>query len=481
MNVLTRDLIRKSEENAVNCGDFSFLKLMEIAGSKAADVILKHYDVKNKRVLVLCGNGNNGGDGFVIANKLLQNGADVSVFLPLGAPKTESAAYYFSLLPQNIVCNNLLSEFDLIIDAIFGIGLCRPLNEELSQLIDKINNWGGIKIAVDIPSGISCDSGEALGKAFKSDLTITFIAPKPCFYLPPAADYYKTLEVVDIGVTPLESNIKLLTAPTLPERPKSSHKGTFGTALLVCGSYGMAGAAILATRAALKSGVGIAKCLIPKSIYKILTVAVPEAVYLPKTNTLKGGLSAFINIKPALQKTSAVLFGCGLSNTKHTKILLQKLIKNANCPIVIDADGINALACCIDLLKKANAPIILTPHPAEMARLIKSDVKTVEANRITIATDFAKQYNCILVLKGANTIVADPSGEIYFNTLGNSGMATGGSGDVLSGITVSLLAQGLTPVEAAKAAIYLHSLAADKAAKITGEAALLPSDIIEAL
>ena len=481
MNVLTRDLIKKSEENAVNCGDFSFIKLMDIAGTKAADVILKHYDVKNKKVLVLCGNGNNGGDGFVIANKLMQNGADVSVFLPLGTPKTESALYYFSLLPQNIVCDNLSGEFDFIIDAIFGIGLCRSLDEDLISLINKINNMSGVKIAVDIPSGINCDNGEVLGNAFKSDLTITFIAPKPCFYLLTCADYYKTLEIVDIGVTPLESDVKLLSAPTLPERPKISHKGTFGTALLICGSYGMAGAAILATRAALKSGVGIAKCLIPKSIYKILTVAVPEAVCLPKISTLKGGLSAFVNIKSALQKTSAVLFGCGLSNTVHTKMLLKKLIKSNSCPLIIDADGINALAGCIQLLKKANAPIILTPHPAEMARLIKSDVKTVEANRITIARNFAKQYNCILVLKGANTLITDPSGKVYFNTLGNSGMATGGSGDVLSGIIVSLLAQGLPPIEAANAAVYLHSLAADKAAKITGEAGLLPSDIIEAL
>ncbi len=481
MNVLTRDLIKKSEENAVNCGDFSFIKLMDIAGTKAADVILKHYDVKNERVLVLCGNGNNGGDGFVIANKLMQNGADVSVFLPLGTPKTESALHYFSLIPQNIICDNLSGEFDFIIDAIFGIGLCRSLDEDLISLINKINNMSGVKIAIDIPSGINCDNGEVLGNAFKSDLTITFIAPKPCFYLPTCADYYKTLEIVDIGVTPLESNVKLLSAPTLPERPKISHKGTFGTALLICGSYGMAGAAILATRAALKSGVGIAKCLIPKSIYKILTVAVPEAVCLPKMSTLKGGLSAFVNIKSALQKTSAVLFGCGLSNTVHTKMLLKKLIKSNSCPLVIDADGINALAGCIDLLKKANAPIILTPHPAEMARLIKSDVKTVEANRITIARNFAKQYNCILVLKGANTLITDPSGKVYFNTLGNSGMATGGSGDVLSGIIVSLLAQGLPPIEAANAAVYLHSLAADKAAKITGEAGLLPSDIIEAL
>ena len=481
MNVLTRNLIKLSEENAVNCGDFSFADLMHTAGTKAAEEIIKNYDIKNKKVAVICGNGNNGGDGFVIANHLLQNGAEVSVFLPVGIPKTENAKHYFSLLPQSIIFESFSGEFDIIIDAVFGIGLCRNLSEELITLINKLNSQAAVRIAVDIPSGIDCDTGLVLGNAFKADLTVTFIAPKPCFYLPYATDYCGKVEIIDIGVKPQQSNLKLLSNPVLPTRPKNSHKGTFGTALLICGSYGMAGAAILATKACLKSGVGIAKCLVPKSIYPILTTAVPEAVCLPETQTLKGGLSSLISLKPALLKTNAVLFGCGLSNTKHTIRLLKKLIKNCTVPIVIDADGINALANRIDLLKKANASIILTPHPAEMARLLKCDVKTVEQNRIKIATDFAKAHNCILVLKGSNTLIVDPNSNVYINTLGNNGMATGGSGDVLSGITVSLLAQGLSPIDAAKAAVYLHSLSADNAAKITGEAGLIPSDMIEAL
>lgn len=481
MDVLTRDLIKLSEENAVNCGDFSFADLMLAAGNKASEIIKNNYEVKNKKIAVICGNGNNGGDGFVIANNLLQNGAEVSAFLPLGKPKTENASYYFSLLPQNIVKENLDSEFDIIIDAVFGIGLCRNLSDDLIKLINKLNEQNAIKIAVDIPSGIDCDTGEVLGAAFKADLTVTFISPKPCFYLPSASEFCGNVEVADIGVKPLESNLTLLPKPVLPERNKNSHKGTFGTALLICGSYGMAGAAILATRACLKSGVGIAKCLVPKSIYPILTVAIPEAVCLPKAQTLKGGLSSFIDLKPALLKADAVLFGCGLSNTKRTFKLLNKLITNCDCPIVIDADGINALANRINLLKKANASIILTPHPAEMARLLKTDVKTVEQNRIQIARDFASEYNCVLVLKGSNTLIAEPSGNVYINTLGNSGMATGGSGDVLSGITVSLLAQGMNTVNAAKAAVYLHSLSADNAVKAAGEAGLLPSDMIEAL
>ncbi len=481
MKVLTRSLIRESEENAVNCGDFSFLELMKTAGGNAAEIIINKYDLKNKKVAVLCGNGNNGGDGFVIANSLLKAEANVSVFLPLGNPKTEHALHYFSLLPKNIIKNEFSGEFDFIIDAVFGIGLCRNLSDVLISLINNVNNQNAVKIAVDIPSGINCDTGEILGGAFKADLTITFIAPKPCFYLPSSSEFCGEVMVCDIGVKPIDSNLNLLYNPALPRRPKNSHKGTFGTALLICGSYGMAGAAILSTKAALRSGLGIAKCMMPKSIYKIITTAIPEAVCLPKSQALKGTLSPFINLKPALEKTNAVLFGCGLSNSHSTFILLKKLIKTAKCPIIIDADGINALAKRIDLLKKANAPIILTPHPAEMSRLLKCDVKTVETNRIEVATNFAKQYNCILVLKGSNTLVATPSGEIFINAIGNSGMATGGSGDVLAGIIVSLLAQGLSPIEAAKSAVYMHSHAADQIAKLIGEAALLPSDMIEAL
>ena len=481
MKVLTRDLIKRSEENAVNCGDFSFITLMKNAGTAAANIIKDSYDIKEKRVAVICGNGNNGGDGFVIAKLLLDYGCSVKVFLPLGNPKTETAAHYFSYLPKDIIYTDFSGEFDIIIDALFGIGLCRDLNEGLSRLIEDINRRNAVKIAVDIPSGIDCDSGKALGTAFKADLTVTFIALKPCFLLPDAVDICGDVSVADIGVTPMDSNYETLSAPVLPKRPKSSHKGTFGTALLICGSYGMAGAAILATRGALRSGLGIAKCLLPKSIYPILTIAVPEAVCLPAKETFKGTLSPFINLKSALSKTSAVLIGCGLGNNRSTLKILKKLIKYSDKPIVIDADGINALSNCIDLLKKANAPIILTPHPAEMARLSKCDIKAVEQNRISIALSFAKEYNCVLVLKGTNTIVASPDGRLFFNTLGNSGMATGGSGDVLAGITVSLLAQGLSPIEAAKSAVYLHSLAGDKAAEKHGEAALMPGDIIEAL
>ncbi len=480
MKVLTKDLIKVSEENAVHSGSFSFLELMKIAGDTASKIICENYDVKNKKIAVVCGNGNNGGDGFVIAENLKQAGALVTVITPLGEPLTDSAKHYFNLLsvPKNDIFEDC---YDIVIDAMFGIGLNRRVNDELINLFQKINSSNSIKISIDIPSGIECDTGKILGGCIKSDLCITFIALKPCFMLPPATDYCGKVIVADIGVTPTDFKYQTIEKPTLPERKPNSHKGTFGTALLLCGSYGMLGAAILSARACLRSGVGIAKCVIAKSIYNAFTCAVPEAVCLPSKQTLKGTLRSNINIKKATEKVSAILIGCGLGNNRHTRKLLKKVILNAKVPLVIDADGINALSVNINILKKTNAPIILTPHPAEMARLTGLTVAEIEENRVKIATEFSEKFNCHLVLKGANTIVASPDGQIFFNICGNTGLATGGSGDVLAGIVVSLLAQGLPVLDAIKGAVYIHSDTADKVCELKSEHALLPSDIIEAL
>lgn len=481
MDVLTKDLIKLSEENSVQSGAFSFLTLMKNAGDTATKIILERYNVENKKVAVVCGNGNNGGDGFVIAQNLKNSGAKVTVVLPLGEPVTESAKHYFSALCEVEITEALNGEYDIIIDAIFGIGLNRPLGSEIISLINTINSIEALKISIDIPSGIECDTGKVLGACVKADFTVTFIALKPCFMLPPATDYTGEVAVADIGVNLCGYKYKTIEAPVLPERKVNSHKGTFGTAVMFCGSYGMAGAAILSARACLRSGVGIAKCVIPKDIYKILTCAVPEAVCVIAKQTLKGTFKANIDFKKALEKATAVLVGCGIGNNRHTQKLVKKLVLNTKLPLVIDADGINALALNINILKKTNAPIILTPHPAEMSRLTGLSVKEIEQKRVQTATRFAKEYNCILVLKGSNTLIASPDGQVYFNMCGNSGMATGGSGDVLAGIIVSYLAQGQSTLDAVKAAVYVHSNTADMVAKIKGERALMPSDIIEAL
>ena len=482
MSVLTVDLIRKSEEEAVKSGTFSFTQLMHTAGTAAGEIINQKFACKGKSVLVICGNGNNGGDGFVIADYLLKMGADVNIMLPLGSPQTADAKFYFDKLCNIKTVKTFKNCYDLVIDAIFGIGLSRPLSDDLVALIKDINNADCTRIAVDIPSGICADTGRILGVCFDADLTITFIALKPCFLLPPASDFCGETMVADIGVIPVGIAYALNKPPVFKKRRRNSHKGTFGTALLICGSYGMAGAAILSTRAALRSGVGIAKCLICEGIYNGFTAAVPEAVCLPTKQTENGAFdSEFVNIKALTDKCDALLFGCGVSQSEDTEKILKDIIKNCSIPTIIDADGINLLSRRIELLRESKVPLILTPHPAEMARLLGCTVKEIEADRIGIAKDFAQRYGCTLILKGADTVIAEPDGCITLNLGGNPGLSTGGSGDVLAGIIVSLLAQGYSASSAVKAAVYMHSEAGKKAAQKRSFAAMIPSDIIEEL
>ncbi len=481
MRVLTKNSVEESEKNAVQSGAFSFRELMENAGNRAAEIIMREYAVENKKIALLCGSGNNGGDGFVTARRLFEYGADVTVITPCGKPATENALFYYEKLDGIRITDTFEGEFDIIIDALFGIGLNREMSAELISLIERVNQADAVRIAIDLPSGVHADSGRVLGAAFDAELTVTFIALKPCFVLPPASDYCGRVITADIGVTPVEKDYYVTEAPEFPKRRHNSHKGSYGTALLVCGSYGMAGAAILACRAALRSGVGIAKCVLCDGIYPAFTAAVPEAVCLPVKQSENGTFADGILADEYLKGADAVLFGCGVGKGENIKALLEKLIISADLPLVLDADGINALASGIELLKKSNAPIIITPHPGEMARLVGKTTAEVESDRINTARSFAQEYNCIVVLKGADTIVASPDGEISFNLPGNPGMAKGGSGDVLAGICVSLLAQGLEPLKAAKAAVYLHSTAGDKAARKRGERAMLPSDIIEEL
>ncbi|MGN1434078.1 MAG: NAD(P)H-hydrate dehydratase [Ruminococcus sp.] len=264
------------------------------------------------------------------------------------------------------------------------------------------------------------------------------------------------------------------------DRPDDANKGTLGSLLCICGCYGMAGAAVMAGKAALRCGLGLLKTALPKSIYPIAAGAIFESVFFPLEETPDGKISKN-NIDFLLceaEKSSAVLIGCGLSMCDDTKTLVNSFIENCTKPLVLDADALNCVAENPDILKKAKAPIIITPHPGEMARLLKSTPKAVNENRAEIATDFAKEYGVVTVLKGAGTVIASHDGRVMINRTGNSGMATGGSGDVLAGMTGSLLAQGAKPFDAAAAAVYLHGLAGDIAAEKLGRISMLPTDLI---
>lgn len=274
---------------------------------------------------------------------------------------------------------------------------------------------------------------------------------------------------------------RLLFNKAVFNRPDDSNKGTLGSLLCICGSYGMAGAAIMAGKAALKSGIGLLKIAVPKSIYPVCATNILESVYYPLEETSNGVISSKNTdfLLEMCEKSSAVVIGCGLSVCDDTKNLVQSVITNCEKPLVIDADALNCICNKPEILKNLKAPAIITPHPGEMARLLHSTPKTVNSSRENTAINFAKKFGVVTVLKGAGTIIASPDGEVYINHTGNSGMATGGSGDVLSGIIGSLLAQGASPINAAAAGVFLHGTIGDLAAEKLGKISMLPTDMID--
>lgn len=274
---------------------------------------------------------------------------------------------------------------------------------------------------------------------------------------------------------------RLLFNKAVFNRPDDSNKGTLGSLLCICGSYGMAGAAIMAGKAALRCGIGLLKIAVPKSIYPVCATNILESVYYPLEETSNGVISSKNTdfLLEMCEKSSAVVIGCGLSVCDDTKNLVQSVITNCEKPLVIDADALNCICNKPEILKNLKAPAIITPHPGEMARLLHSTPKTVNSNRENTAINFAKKFGVVTVLKGAGTIIASPDGEVYINHTGNSGMATGGSGDVLSGIIGSLLAQGVAPINAAAAGVFLHGTIGDLAAEKLGKISMLPTDMID--
>ena len=481
MKVLNLEQIRTAEENAVSSGIFSYPALMRNAGCAATEIICKNYDVQNKKATVVCGVGNNGGDGLVVAQGLSNAGAVVTVSAPLGGVRTDTAKQMLPLSPDIVFTDRIEGDCDILIDALFGIGLDRPLEGSAADAVEQMNMSDALKIALDLPSGVMCDGG-GVATAFRADLTITFIALKPCHLLPPASQYCGRVEVADIGVKTGDYEYLTTECPKKTPRPKNCHKGTFGTALLICSSYGMCGAGILAVRAALVSGVGIAKAVVCDKNYTAFCTAVPEAVTLPVPTSASGIPVVDENtFKQAISSCDAMLIGCGLSNCEDTARLVKRALSVTNIPTVIDADGINVLRGDINIIGKIKAPVIITPHPAEMARLCGVDTADIEKDRVGYARRFAVNSSCIVVLKGANTVIASPDGRVFFNTTGNPSLATGGSGDVLAGMIVSHLAQGKSALRSALDSVWLHGNAADVAVTHMNEAAVLPSDIIEEL
>ena len=527
LKVVTAKEMQYIDRITINKYDIAGTVLMERAGLAVAEKINELFLIPPnppltkwgtpEKVIILCGGGNNGGDGLVIARILHNQGRDVKVFLagkPEGlkgdAKNNYNAAKKFGVpispIKKFLTGNrSLATGHCVIVDALLGTGLIKEVRAPLSDIIKKVNRLSSPVVAVDIPSGISSDTGQVMGCAVKADYTVTFGLPKRGHLLYPGAEHTGQLFVEDIGFPQdiLESDrirvnfVEDDDIPSLvPERPRYSHKGTYGHVLLVAGSKGKTGAAFMAARSCLRAGAGLVTIGVPETLMDIFQSRVTEEMILPLPDKGNGTLSfkAAGPVLDFLKKRGNVLaIGPGISYDEEISRLVGSLLIGSKVPVVIDADGINAIAGRTALLKKAGVPVIITPHHGEMARLLLARAKgkwqmkegitrkQIEEDRINTAVSFAKRTKTYVVLKGVPTITATPDGEVFINSSGNPGMAKAGTGDVLTGIISAFLAQGLPPVDASVLGVYMHGHTGDIMAQKKGTHSLIASDIINAI
>lgn len=503
MKLLTAAEMREIDRLTIEEIGVPGMVLMENAGRAAAEQLRRRFGLLAPGpVLVLAGKGNNGGDGYVIARTLCQHGWRVRTVV-LAAEETigGDAAVHLQILrrsggaltfaPTEAVLAAVLEEMGevrLVVDALLGTGLTAEVRGLQALAIDWINAAGRPVLAVDIPSGLDATTGAVLGRAVRADLTVTFAAAKVGQAIYPGAGLVGELAVVEIGIpAPLlkeTGDAHLLfgreeaQALVIP-RPSGGHKGSFGHLLVVAGSVGKSGAAALATEGGLRAGAGLVTLACPVPVQEVLASKLTEAMTVPLP-AVDGALaiSALEGVRRAWAGKQAVAIGPGLGQTGGAFAFARQLIRECPLPLVIDADGLNALAEQLDLLGHRPASTILTPHPGEMARLAGCSIAEVEADRLGTAREFARRHQVVLVLKGARTVTALPDGRVRINASGNPAMASGGMGDVLTGILGALLAQGLPATEAAPLGVYLHGLAADRLQARFGDAGMLASDLL---
>lgn len=481
--------------------------LMENAGRACARVLEERFShCFPGPVVVVAGKGNNGGDGYVVARILADHGWQVTT-LVLAEPQRISgdAAIMLEILRNcagKVVFVNdeelLRQSFaelqpQLIVDALFGTGLESDIRGLPAAAITLMNAAAAVLVAVDLPSGVDASTGRICGCAVHADLTVSFDHPKIGHVSAPGALYAGELEVVDIGIpgttrpTDLSPQARMIDAAEaralLPDRPSFAHKGSFGHLLVVAGSPGKTGAAALAGDAAVRSGCGLVTVAVPATLHPILEVKLTEAMTVALAE--RDGqlaLAAGDQIARLITSCQALALGPGLGQSDELRHLLRQIMATVHLPMVIDADGLNLLAGQLEcLLARPGKPLILTPHPGEMARLAEVSVTTIEADRFSVARDFARRYQVVLLLKGVRTVIAAPDGRVHVNTSGNSGLSSGGSGDVLTGLIGGLLAQGCDAFAAASLAAWWHGRAAEQIAAKRGVAGMTASDLIHQL
>ncbi len=499
--VLTAEQMRIVETKSVELG-MNWLRLMENAGSAAAHIIKESYLLDGKKVVIVCGKGNNGGDGYVIARKLTETNAQLRV-ISVGTPSTPSAnemlskAYALNIRPidfesyQQLCCQYIMSA-DLIIDAVFGIGFKGEPEGSYKNVIDAMNNSPAEKVAIDVPSGMSSDSGNVSGTLVTADMTVTFGAYKPCHLFYPSAGLCGKVVVASIGIpdsayNSVDPEIHVVkdsdVAAALPVRKINAHKGDCGTAGLLCGTKGFAGAAVIAGRACVKSGAGIVNMIIPDDIYNIVGSSLPEAVctVLDRVDLCDVRDDITERVINTLDTCTAGLIGCGLGQSNQAKHTVHEVMKNCSIPLVLDADGINILSDSIEYIRQYTNDVVITPHPKEASRLLKMSVEDIQRDRLAAAKRLAEQTDAVAVLKGAKTVIALPDGSAYLVTDGNPGMATAGTGDMLAGIITAFMAQGMSAADSAVCGVKIHAMAGDIAVQDTSMLSLTPTDMINTL
>ncbi len=495
MKIFTSKKVQEIDKYTIENEPILSINLMERAAKNCTEWIIKKFTL-NKKIKILVGPGNNGGDALAIARMLIEKRYNVKIFVFIKKLSIDSQINYDRLVKQNTVTCKFIdkeSDFpkidndDIIIDGLFGSGLSRPLKGFFEKLVKHVNSNKATIVSIDIPSGLFSENNSLLvtdydnsyKNAIKADYTITLELPFLSFMFPDTEKHVGELNIIPIGlhkeiIKITEAKYHYLSSKCilkrLIKRTKFSHKGTFGHALLLAGSYGKMGAAILASKACLRSGVGLLTVHVPITGYEIMQISVPEAmVCIDESGTKFCKLSE-------TKKYNAIGVGPGIGMKQSTQQLFKGMLEKIDKPIVIDADAINILAENKSWIKLLPKNSIITPHPKEFERLVGKSANYYK--RLLLQIEFAIKYQVILLVKGANTSIACPDGKCYFNSTGNNGMATAGSGDVLTGIILSLLAQGYSAKDASIVGVYIHGLSADIAVKQKSKQALIASDII---
>ncbi len=507
MKVVTAKEMQELDRRAVAEYGIPSLLLMENAGAETARELLAAFPTARRtHVALLCGRGNNGGDGFVAARHLLNRGVRVETFLLARRDEVRGDARVNLEILERLGCTPVevagagalalmrdrVASAEVLVDALLGTGAQGPAKGQVAEAIEIMNRTGRPVVSVDIPSGLTADDPEPPGTAVRAALTVTFALAKRSLLLYPAAAYAGRVRIVDIGIPAALCQDPALTlglleaedvSPAFPRREPAAHKGTFGHVLVIAGSVGKTGAAALSSLAAQRVGAGLVTLGIPHSLNDVMEVKLTEVMTEPlaETEARTVGIEALEQILRLAEGKSAAAIGPGLGTHPSTQRLVRELVSSLALPIVLDADGINALAGQADSLGRSAGPLVLTPHPGELSRLLGVPRQEVLEKRIPLVQEVASRHNLTLVLKMAHTLVASAKGDAVIVPTGNPGMATGGTGDVLTGLIAGLLAQGVETVLAAQAGVYLHGLAGDLAAERLGQETMLAGDLLDSV